>query len=1135
MLSTEDIFVIVIIESRIMKIEELYQKFKGTIDISILLAAYMAAQSCIMDERYNGENLKNLDLSMNLFSKGVEFPLGSTDQLSFSDLSEFTDTDLSMLTESADGSYSISYDGTVDLTDNLSAIDLSSFASLDAVTIDEKFEYHIGIDRNALGIQGLSWTECAEIGIGEFSIPSISPVKRVENIPMGFYDENLAKNLSLSDELKDIHVKNGITGPSMAVFSNNGPSVKGLTYFVGDIDSVSIDTFTSRIVVDHKLDGIESISDIELSSDAKMIVSLSLTNNYLVSGDIVPNIDVDLTRICGIGGYSGKVVNVSDLVMNAENGYRAVKSYDITGLVKDSYKDGRIYFDENITIAGQIEGYSLTADRSLVSDSYSKGGLMLNFDVKFDNVDIESADVVLEPVTVVTDDIVVPMSVSPVALPTFVDRINSVNLDKTRKTVLEIDAPNLAKVNGLTMKLDEIVVEFPSGMHVDGCSDGKLVIKDAKLPLRKEIVISSIDFPAPVAGIQSFDGNIMLKAKATVAGSLDVSELPAKSSDDIIVVASINSSPVISDFSVNTKEFRHDLSMTRQFDLAVDGIGDLGNLTVIPEGAPAIEIGFNTPSTQSLSFKTGSEGITMALPSCIVLDASRLASSCTYSEASNSILIRGAVPSKLSLPVKEFHVSASSASQEIRMSGEIVAAPAVIRKSDVESLMDSDMSVSVVVPEMKAKNIRLDDGLSVKVDEKASVTMFDDGEISGMVDRISEIVLDDVFISCSMDFDGLPGIGNYMVDIVASLPDSFSPSEISLKGAVKDGRFVSQPVRLNAIRDLDLSDSGDITGEITVRGSLSTESADIDLDNLKDDVSVSMKVLIADKDGKISASSLRGRMHQDMTYTTTLSFEDVPEFLRSENVCLDINDPSLCLALNANIGVPVIADIELVPWRNGRPDGSVAAMRGVALPYSESASEFDKVELRLDPDQVSRVFRQIPDSLQIVFNGRVDSEKDCIIDLGSEYCMDAAYSFDMPLSPGEDFMLVLSDTLEVSESLAKIMSKTPIGLRIAAKNSMPFGLKLFVDFLDSDGNVLYVTEDEVCAGIAGGSRNYPASETIDVMIRTIPGSPVMDIANLRISFALSGGADGHALLKDDYIEADIKAVLPQGISFDINR
>ncbi|MCQ2145457.1 MAG: hypothetical protein MJY72_06915 [Bacteroidales bacterium] len=1117
-----------------MRIEDLYQKFKKTIDMSILLAAYMATQSCIMDERYNGENLKNMDLTMNLFSKGVEFPLGSTSQLSFADLSEISGADFSMLTEAADGSYSISYGDQIDLSENLASLDFASLASMDAIAFDEKFEYHVGIDKNMLGIQAQEWDESSEIGVSAFSIPAISPINRVENIPMGLYDESLVKSLSLDEELKDIHIKNGFVDPSMAVLGGNGPAVKGLTFFVGDIAPVTMEPYTSRILVDHELQGIKSISDIELSGNAKMIVSLSLTNNYLVSGNIVPNIDVDLTKICGIEGYSGKMVNISDLVMNEENGYRAVRTYDITGLVKNSFKDGRIFLDENVTIAGQIEGYSLTADRSLVSDSYSKGGMMLNLDVQFENVDIESADIVLEPVTVVTDDIIVPMSISPVALPSIVERISSVSLDRSRKTVLELDAPNLLKINGLSAKIDEIVVEFPDGMHVEGCTDGRLVIKGAKLPLRKDIVISSIDFPAPVAGYQSFNGNIKVHAKTTVSGSMDVADLPASESEDVVVVASISSSPVISDFSVKTNEYRKDLGMEQKFDLNVDGIGDLGNITVVPDGKPNIEIVFNTPSVQALTFMTGNDGITIALPSSIRLDESRMGSGYTYSQSKHSINILGPVPSKISLPVKEFHVSASTAEQEIKVSGEFVAAAGVLGKSDVEALNGASIGISLSIPQMNAKNVRLDDGLSVKVDETTSVSLFDRERIPEMVDILSELVLDDVYINCSMDFGGLPGNGNYMVDLVATLPDCFSPSEIALKGAVKNGRFVAQPVKLIALRNLDMRRIEELSSEITIRGSLSTESADIELESLKNDISVDMKISIADRNGKIAVSSMRGHIHQEMSYSTTLSFDDIPEFLRSSEVCLDIKNPSLMLAIRSNMGIPVNGEIELIPWRNGHPDGRVTALRDLAFPCSKDAASPELVELCLDPEQISRVFRQIPDSLEIVFKGNVDADKECIIDLGSEYFMDLAYDFDMPLTPGEDFMLVLSDTIDLSQELVDVMSRTPIGLRIAARNSMPFGLKIFVDFLDVDGNVLYISDGEISAGISGGSRLNPRVETADVMIRTLPGSPVNELAQLRISFALSGGAETHNLMKDDYIEADIKAVLPEGISFKIN-
>lgn len=1118
-----------------MKIEDIYLKAKKTIDVSILLAACCAMHSCVLDERYNAEHLKDIDLTMNLFSKGVEIPVGSTSQLNFDDLASISGADFCILNESADGSYSISYGDSFDLSSNIQSLELESLASIDAIDYKDEFNYHLGIDRNKLGINGESWNESSEIGFSGIRIPDLKPIDREEKIPLGLYDENISAALSLDDELTDIHIRNGFGETSTASLSSVSRTSSNSELVLGDIAPVVLDTYRGRILVDHKLEGVESISDIELSSDAKMVVTLSITNSYLTSGSLVPNVDVDLTKICGVEGFSGKVVNIKDMVMDASNGYKATRTYDISGLVKNSFSDGRIYFDENVTVAGQIEGYGLKTTYGMLAEASAKGGMFLNLDVQFENIDIETADVVLKPLTVVTDDITVPMNISPVVLPSMVDRIESVSFDRTKKTVLEIDASNLAKLKGLDVNLDEVTVEFPAGLHVDGCTDNKLVIKGAKLPLRKEITISSMDFPAPVSGIQSFSGAIKVKARATASGSIDAADIPSKEEDDVIVVASISGSPVISDFAVRTKDYVHEINMDKEFDLNAEGIGDLGGITVVPEGLPTIDLVLRKPSISAIAFKTGSNGITITMPQCVRLDAGRMGNAYTYDSHANTITVKGSLPERVSLPVKEFHISSDNAVQKITVDGSMVASAAELGKSDIEALEGSSIGIEVVIPDMKAKSIRLDDGLSVRVDQEASVTLLPSNSIPEFVNNVSEIVLDDVFVKCNLAFEGLPGNGEYRIDLVATLPEYFSPSEIALRGTVRNGRFTSDPVRLDSIHGLDLSKNEDITGDIKLRGSVSTDDTNIDLDKLQEDIKASIQVNICDKEGKIGISRIKGRMDQEMTYSTMISFDDVPDFLKSGDVCLDIKNPRLALKLHGNMGIPFNAELGLVPWRNGRADGNVVALKDAALPYSVEPDSFETVELSLDPAQVARVFRQIPDSLEIVFLGAVDPSKDCIIVPDADYALDVTYDFDMPLAPGEDFMIVLSDTIELSKEIVDVMAQTPIGLKISAKNTMPFGLRLFVDFLDADGNILYISEDEVSAGISGGNRNQPATSDVQVMVKAVPGSPVSEVAMLKLSFALTGSPDTHTLSKEDYIVADIKAVLPEGISFKINR
>jgi len=1101
-----------------------------------------------MDKRYNFENIKETDMTMTLFQKGIDFPVGSTEKLTLGDLASLANEDLGFFNEDEDGFYSINYADTMDLADQLTDMDINSFGSLDGISFSDEYEYHLGIDKEKLAISASKWSNTEIIGFSSVSTPVLSPISKSEKVYMGLDEKGLASSATAHENIADINCSNPIfempeIEALLAVTKATGTNLISIE----DPEPIEIEPITQPIVIDHTIKNVKSISDIKLNKSAKMIVTISLSNSFVSSGDVIPNIDIDLTKICNIKGFEGKVVNIKDMVLNASNDYSVTKSFSISSLAKSSYDTGNIHLSENVYVNGQIEGKNIVADADLAEASKANGGMNLDVNIHFEDVDIESADVQLSPVTVVADDTKVAVDFSTSTLPSMVERISSVTFDTTKKTVIEISAANLDKVKGLSLMMDELTVEFPASFHIQGVT-GNTVTMSGTLPIRKEIVITSIDMPEPKNGVQAIKDNIVIKATATASGTINTASMPSTAADDVVINASINGSPAISGYTVLTKDYSHAVSMDKTLEISAEGIGDLGNCTIIPEGTPSIDINISKPSVSSMKYT--SDGLKIRMPAALAVASSKLASGLAYSQSDNSITVNGNVPDKISIPVSSFKLDAEkSNNMTFNVSGSIVAGAASLSKSDVQTLVDGNFGIEVVVPEIKAKSVELEEDLSINIEETSEFTIISKESVPEMVNYISEVVLKDVMLNCSIDFTGLPAVGKsgYRINAVATLPSCISPSEIQLIGAVKDGRFTADPVKITSLKDIDLS-SDDVKGAIEIKGVIIATDASIDVNALNNDIKAKVTAKISDKDGNIAISTVKARCDYSIDYSASMSFDDIPDFLKSGDVCLDVKDPQLLLSVNSNAGVPVVGSLEIIPWRNGKAEGAAVSIKDIEFPYSDDPNTVETVKLCIGADasncpagyefreaQIARVFRQIPDSVQIVIAGGIAPDRDCIIDPSAEYVMDASYDFNMPLEAGEDFSLVLSDTLDISEGVIEAITKSVVGLEINATSTIPLDLKLYVDFLDEEGNVIYITEDEVSATIKAGKRGAPVTSAVEAVMKAKAGAPVDQARKLLVSFALTGVSESNALASDDYIQADIIAHLPEGITVDFGK
>lgn len=128
--------------------------------------------SCKVDEQYSNIRLEDIDTEMTLFQNGIDVPMGSMTAVTVKEIVGLDDSVKEFLTADEDGNYSIRYNGTFSLNDQLDEA-LGQVPSVDGVKFSSDMNFSLGnFDLDQLSIKGLSF-DCP-MTFGPFDNPEIS-------------------------------------------------------------------------------------------------------------------------------------------------------------------------------------------------------------------------------------------------------------------------------------------------------------------------------------------------------------------------------------------------------------------------------------------------------------------------------------------------------------------------------------------------------------------------------------------------------------------------------------------------------------------------------------------------------------------------------------------------------------------------------------------------------------------------------------------------------------------------------------------------------------------------------------------------------------------------------------------------
>lgn len=373
---------------------------------------------------------------------------------------------------------------------------------------------------------------------------------------------------------------------------------------------------------------------------------------------------------------------------------------------------------------------------------------------------------------------------------------------------------------------------------------------------------------------------------------------------------------------------------------------------------------------------------------------------------------------------------------------------------------------------------------------------------------------------------------------------------VTFEGAVTSSGDVDfQPVTMESI-ELDLGEDEPFEFEdVFVVSNLSISVAQSEMEEFDGAVlTVSPGVAFGGDDGMLHPSSFYGKV--DITLDEIVEqilLDDIPQYLKGEDVYLDFTSPYATVSLKTNSGVPIVMEADLAPVFNSGEGQSVSVTLESPVSYDENTEETvnywlaseSPADLPSDYQWVSAdikgLLSRIPDRLDISVRpySNVDSEEDHFIDCNASYNFSGEMGFVLPFSFGDGLYVPVRDTLDnMPEEIGTALTNADIMLNGTVHSSFPVALKLSGYFLNSSYQALdiEIPEQEISAGGSDGTQ------TTSQLNITVPKSPkAEEIAYLVFQFEIQNGT-GVQISENSTVQiADISAGIPGGLTLDLNQ
>lgn len=359
-----------------------------------------------------------------------------------------------------------------------------------------------------------------------------------------------------------------------------------------------------------------------------------------------------------------------------------------------------------------------------------------------------------------------------------------------------------------------------------------------------------------------------------------------------------------------------------------------------------------------------------------------------------------------------------------------------------------------------------------------------------------------------------------------------------------------QAPEIDQLHQISINDHLSVSGHVSV-----PEGAETTIDDLRNaSVFVSSNLHIP----AMEVYKISGKMNLETAdFNQLIEFNDIPDFLKGDDIRLDLDDIALSLDLENPIGLPIDVDLRITPYQGEtaaverRVSTSLhaegdATTRITLVPRGKEDEYREKYPNRKiqGVNNLDELLSQIPDKLELEVPQATAGSDDAsqFVELGSgNKTVNIAYSVDVPFSFGPAFRIAYNDSIDgLKSDLSDITSYDISSLRLRGEaiNTLPLDLQLNVEPYDDRG--VRISEQELAVEIENDGKIPATDETegapLAITLKLNSESDALErLEQLKFEIIVTSEHGGTLNQNDFLLIKNIRAVIPDGITIDLDE
>lgn len=266
-----------------------------------------------------------------------------------------------------------------------------------------------------------------------------------------------------------------------------------------------------------------------------------------------------------------------------------------------------------------------------------------------------------------------------------------------------------------------------------------------------------------------------------------------------------------------------------------------------------------------------------------------------------------------------------------------------------------------------------------------------------------------------------------------------------------------------------------------------------------------------------------------------ITINNLPDFLKDEQVRIDMTDPKIYLTVSNTSPVEVNFSGVLKSYKGGKLLASVPVGQSpnlITIPGNQPDeyiiclhrlnNHVEGADASVTVENLNDLIETIPDEIRMDNIEAKASDKRCTIVLGSTYNVKTDYEINAPLQFNEGTNIVYSDVIDNWNKDVKDLSVKEVVITMDAQNSIPLTMNMEVKAINKNGTVLNSISTEVSSQIAAGTMENAKVTPLKITLKSTDANAFKELDGLKYEVSATSSAEtsGKVLNKNQYLRLE---------------